>query len=328
MHASRVFLLAIASLLLSACGESTQSVTSVANKPIQDGSTSNQVAKIKVALIMKTLTNPFFVEMEKGARKAQQETDIDLQVMTASQETSIEQQIQLVENQIEAKVDAIVIAPGDSQRLVPVLKKAQDAGITIVNIDNRLLPEAVEASQMKPVPFISVNNERAAYQSAKFLVDTVNQPTEAVIIEGIRSADNANKRLHGAEKAFKENSKIKLVAKETANWKIDEAYAVAQHVFGDHPKIKLVFCANDMMAIGVIKYLQDEHRQDVLVAGFDALEEAKNAIHQGKMLVTIDQQASQQGYQGVMTALQLLRKETVPLEVEIEAKAITAKDLK
>jgi ribose transport system substrate-binding protein len=266
--------------------------------------------------------------MEKGARKAQQETGIDLQVMTASQETSIEQQIQLVENQIEAKVDAIVIAPGDSQRLVPVLKKAQDAGITIVNIDNRLLPEAVEASQMKPVPFISVNNERAAYQSAKFLVDTVNQPTEAVIIEGIRSADNANKRLLGAEKAFKENSKIKLVAKETANWKIDEAYAVAQHVFGDHPKIKLVFCANDMMAIGVIKYLQDAHRQDVLVAGFDALEEAKNAIHQGKMLVTIDQQAAQQGYQGVMTALQLLRKESVPLEVEIEAKAITAKDLK
>ncbi|MBA4380929.1 MAG: sugar ABC transporter substrate-binding protein [Sideroxydans sp.] len=328
MHVSRVFLLAIASLLLSACGESTQSVTSVANKPIQDSSTSNQVARIKVALIMKTLTNPFFVEMEKGARKAQQETGIDLQVMTASQETSIEQQIQLVENQIAAKVDAIVIAPGDSQRLVPVLKKAQDAGITIVNIDNRLLPEAVEASQMKPVPFISVNNERAAYQSAKYLVDTVYQPTEAVIIEGIRSADNANKRLHGAEKAFKENSKIKLVAKETANWKIDEAYAVAQHLFGEHPKIKLVFCANDMMAIGVIKYLQDEHRQDVLVAGFDALEEAKNAIYQGKMLVTIDQQAAQQGYQGVMAALKLLRKETVPLEIEIEAKAITAKDLK
>ena len=43
----------------------------------------------RVALIMKTLTNPFFVEMEKGARKAQQETKIDLQVKTATQETSI-----------------------------------------------------------------------------------------------------------------------------------------------------------------------------------------------------------------------------------------------
>jgi ribose transport system substrate-binding protein len=328
VNARRVFVLAVASMFLSACGESTQSVTSVANKPVQDSSTSNQVAKIKVTLIMKTLTNPFFIEMEKGARKAQQESGIDLQVMTASQETSIEQQIQLVENQIAAKVDAIVIAPGDSQRMVPVLKKAQDAGIKIVNIDNRLQAEAVASIGMKPIPFISVDNEKAAYLSAKILADTANLNTEALIIEGIRSADNANKRARGAEKAFKENPKIRIVAMETANWKIDEAYTVAQHVFTDHPKVGLVFCANDMMAIGVLKYLQEANRQDVRVAGFDALEEVKTAIHNGQMLVTIDQQAAQQGYQGVMTALKLLRNEAVPQEVLIEAKAITAKDLK
>ncbi|MFA6122091.1 MAG: substrate-binding domain-containing protein [Sideroxydans sp.] len=328
MYTKRVFALLVLSSVLSACGESTQSVTSIANKPLQDSSASNQTDRIKVALIMKTLTNPFFVEMEKGARKAQQETGIQLQVLTASQETSIGQQIQLVEKQIEEKVDAIVIAPGDSQRLVPVLKKAQDAGIKIVNIDNSLQPEAVEANHLKPVPFISVDNERAAYLSAKYLADTVTQASEAAIIEGIRSADNANQRLRGAERAFKENPKIKLVAKETANWKIDEAYAVAQRVFAEHPKIKLVFCANDIMAIGVIKFLQETQRQDVRVAGFDALDEAKSAIHQGQMLVTIDQQAAQQGYLGVMTALKLLRNEAVPQQLEVEAKAITAKDLK
>jgi ribose transport system substrate-binding protein len=78
---------------------------------------------------MKTLTNPFFIEMEKGARKAEQENAVELLVKTATQETSIEQQIQIVDEMITAKVDAIVIAPGDSLRLVPILKKAQDAGI-------------------------------------------------------------------------------------------------------------------------------------------------------------------------------------------------------
>lgn len=315
-------------VFLAGCGESNKSVTSVTSPPSQSQSGSGQANGISVSLIMKTLTNPFFIEMEKGARKAQQESGIDLQVMTASQETSIEQQIHLVESQIEAKVDAIVIAPGDSHRLVPVLKRAQDAGIMIVNIDNRLHPEAVTESGLKPFPFISVDNEKAAYLSARYLADTAKEPTEAAIIEGIRTADNANQRLRGAEKAFRENSRIRIVAIETANWKIDEAYTVAKGIFAAHPRIKLVFCSNDMMAIGVIRYLQETGRHDVRVAGFDALEEAKTAIHRGQMLVTIDQQAAQQGYQGVMTAIKLLRGETVPLLVEIEARAITAKDLK
>ena len=115
---------------------------------------------------MKTLTNPFFVEMEQGARRAQKEAHVDLQVKTATQETSIEQQIQLVEQEIQSNTKAIVIAPGDSMRLVPVLKKAQDAGIQIVNIDNRLSAQAMTAVAMRPVPFISVNNEKGAYQVA------------------------------------------------------------------------------------------------------------------------------------------------------------------
>ncbi len=104
-------------------------------------------AKRRVALVMKTLTNPFFIEMEKGARRAQKELGAELLVKTASQETSIEQQVQIVEELIRAKVDAIVIAPGDSLRLVPVLKTAQEAGIKIVNIDNRLDAEALEAAR-------------------------------------------------------------------------------------------------------------------------------------------------------------------------------------
>lgn len=277
---------------------------------------------------MKTLTNPFFVEMEQGARRAQQKSHVDLQVKTATQETSIEQQIQLVEQEIKLNAKAIVIAPGDSMRLVPVLKKAQDAGIQIVNIDNRLSAEAMAAIAMRPVPFISVNNEKGAYQAAKFLADQVQSPTEVAIIEGIRSANNAQQRKRGAQRAFQENPKLRVVAMETANWKIDEAYEVAKRIFKAHPHIGIVFCANDMMAIGVLKYLQETGSTQVLVGGFDALEEAKIAIRAGHLLATIDQQAGQQGYLGVMTALQLLNKEPQPLELEVDARLVTAQSLK
>ena len=316
--------------LLAACSDSSRppvaAITTEAAAPAVAPAQRSEAAP-RVTVIMKTLTNPFFVEMEQGAQQVQKEHSVDLQVKTATQETSIEQQIQLVEQEIQAGAKAIVIAPGDSTRLVPVLKKAQDKGIHIVNIDNQLSAEAMAGIGMKPVPFISVNNEEGAYQSAKFVADKVHQPTDVAIIEGIRSANNAQQRKKGAERAFAENANLRLVAVETANWKIDEAYDVVQRIFKSHPKIGVVFCANDMMAIGVMKYLQENGKTKVLVAGFDALEEAKTAIRAGQLSVTVDQQAARQGYLGVTTALQLIKGESQPLHIEVDAKLITADTL-
>lgn len=282
----------------------------------------------RIALVMKSLTNPFFIEMEKGARNAERQFGVALQVRTGAQETAIEQQIQIIDELIAAKVDALVVAPGDSQRLVPVLKKAQAAGIVIINIDNRLDPALLARAQMAPVPFVGVDNEAAAYQSARYIAEQARRPAQAVIIEGIRSAENGQLRLRGAERAFHDNPKIKLVAKETANWKIDEANALAERLFARHPEIGLVFCANDMMAIGVLKYLQDSGRKHVLVAGYDALDEAKAAIREGAMAATVDQQAAQQGYQGVALAVRALKGERLPPLTTVETHLVTAATLK
>ena len=315
-------------VLLVACGHSSVAISGPTTEAAAAQGPQEGQPALRVALIMKTLTNPFFVEMEKGARKAQRETHIDLQVETATQETSIEQQVQLVDNEIKAKAKAIIIAPGDSVRLVPVLKKAQDAGIQIVNIDNRLSPEAMAAAGMKPVPFISVDNEKGAYLAAKSVAGQIQVPTEVAVLEGIRSANNAQLRKHGAERGFKSNPMLKLVAEETANWKIDEAYGVTGRMFKQHPRIGVLFCANDMMAIGALKYLQEAGRTQVRVAGFDALAEAKAAIRAGQLAVTVDQQADQQGYLGIRSALDLLQGKAVPMDIQVEVKLITAETLK
>jgi ribose transport system substrate-binding protein len=78
----------------------------------------------------------------------------------------------------------------------------------------------------------------------------------------------------------------------------------------------------------VASYLQQSGRTKVLVAGFDALDEAKTAIRAGQLTATIDQQARQQGYMGFMTALHLIRSETVPMEVQVESRLVTAQTLK
>jgi ribose transport system substrate-binding protein len=265
MHLHALLSLVLAGLGLAGCGQSSGPSVNTPAQPVV--SAAAPAAKFEIGLVMKTLTNPFFVEMEKGARRAEKELGINLTVKTAAQETSIEQQIQLVEDLIAAKVKAIVIAPGDSQRLIPALKKAADAGIKIVNIDNRLDPQALQAVGMPPVPFVSVDNEAGAYKAGKYLSDGITRPTQAAILEGIRSADNARQRALGAQRGLLENKNIKVVASETANWKIDEAYAVSKLMFGKYPNIKLLFAANDVMAIGALKYLADSKKTDLKVVG-------------------------------------------------------------
>ncbi|MCX6079066.1 MAG: sugar ABC transporter substrate-binding protein [Chloroflexi bacterium] len=322
---------AIITISLFACGssqaqdngapfiESTQAVSAEATNPAQT---------LKIALVMKTLTNPFFVEMEKGARRAETEFGIQLIVKTAAQETSIQQQIEIVGELVKQKVDAIVIAPGDSKELIPALKKAQDAGIKVVNIDNQLEAELSKKLGLVNVPFISVDNEKGAYLSAKYVSDMIKTPTNVILLEGIREARNAQDRLAGAKRAFQENPNITIFKSESANWKIDEARDVTARLFEANPEIGAIFCANDMMALGAVQYLEEQKLSNVLVAGYDNLEEAQQAIKDGKMISTIDQQAALQGYMGVVNAIKLINGETVPLVTFVDVILMTKDNVK
>ncbi len=300
---------------------SVPQVFGIDSKSGSDGSSKT------VCLIMKTLTNPFFIEMEKGARRAEKELGIRLLVKTGAKETSIDQQIAIVEDMIQQRIDAIVIAPGSSTDLIPILKKAQSAGIPIVNIDNRIDPGYSAKMGLVDVPFISVDNIEGAYLATRVIIQKIQPPAIAAILEGIRSATNATDRKRGALKAFAEFPGIQIAAMETANWKIDEAFSVTAKIFAEHPDINLLFCANDMMALGAIQYLQSTGKTHVQVAGFDALAEAVNAIREGKLQATVDQNAGEQGYLGVKYAVDMIQGKKPPIETFIDVKLISRENL-
>jgi len=314
---------------LAGCGDAGRPTMATVDKQPEPGAAAKPAApKQKIALVMKTLTNPFFLEVEKGARRAEGALDIELVVKTAAQETSIEQQMLIIDDLIKAGVNAIVITPGDSQRLIPVLKKAAAAGIKLVNIDNRIDPEALRLAGMAGIAFVGVDNEKAAHAAASLIASGVRPGTQAAIIEGIRSAHNANERMLGAKRAFSENKAVKLVASETAHWKIDEGYQVAKQLFARHPDITLLFAANDMMGLGALKYLQESRRSTVKVAAYDAMAEAVAEVKAGRLAVTVDQQAAEQGFQGVMLATRLIKGDTVPEVTLIETRLITTSQFK
>jgi ribose transport system substrate-binding protein len=328
MQITRCLSTGLLSLGLIACGQSSGPDVNTAAPAATPAVAPATAPVLQVGLIMKTLTNPYFIEMEKGARRAEKELGIELHVKTVAQETSIEQQIQLVNDLIAAKVDAIVIAPTDSQSLVAPLKKAADAGIKVVNVDSRLDAATMKKMDLMDVPFIGVDNDAGAYMAGKFLVDKIASPTQAAILEGIRSADNARQRMEGATRALAENKNIKVVASETANWKIDEAYNVTKTIFTKNPDIQLLFAANDMMAMGAVKYLQESGNTKVRVVGYDALDEAIGEIKAGRMAATVDQQAAEQGYQSVVIAMRLLKGEKVAPITLVDTRLVIASEVK
>lgn len=328
MKFRQIALLLIA-VLMVACGDSSKPSTALSAAGVTAPPVSSvKAAPLRVAMVLKSFTNPFFVEMAKGARQAQQESGIDLDIKAATPDTSVEQQVRLVKSQIAAGVQAIVISPVDTRLIVPVLKTAHDAHIKIVNIDERLDPDALAAHGLPPVPYIGVDSEQGAYQAAKFMADQISRPTEVAIIDGVPGTFTATERHRGAQRAFQEKSHLRLVNAGAANWKAEEAYALAGRLFKLHPKLGAVYCANDLMAIGVIQYLNETGNSKVLVGGFDALEEARGAIRAGQMVVTVDQRASQQGYEGIMAAVKLLGGEAVSQRVMVETQLVHAGGLK
>jgi ribose transport system substrate-binding protein len=314
--------LALGALSLNSCGQPEGFAASAEGQ-----SQVQQDQQITIALVMSNRTNPLYAEIERGARQAEKDLGVRLVVKTAAQETSVDQQIQAIEDLIQEKVNAIVVAPVDSLELIPALKKAQDAGIVIITIENPLNAELSHKVGLNGVAFVGANNELGAYEAARVITSQLSEPTKTLILEGKSTTISSEDRKNGALRAFRENTNIVAVITESAHWKIDEAYQVTQSQFVANPDIGAIFCANDMMALGALEYLKQAGRTDVLVAGFDAIEQARQSIQGGRLSVTVDQQAAMQGYLGVHYASKAVSGEDIPAKTIVDHTVATAQSI-
>jgi ribose transport system substrate-binding protein len=300
-----------------------------------EGDTSKQANSgdkketIRIGFVMKTLSNPFFNAMEKGAQKASKELGIEIKVQAAKEETSFQEQIDIVENMITNKVDAIVIAPAGSIEIVPIVKKAMDAGIPVINVDNRIDEGAAKDAGLKTVPYVGASNLDGGYLAGQYLVKQLNGKGKVAVIEGIQGVDNAEQRKEGALKAFKENSSIEVVASQSANWETEQAVNITANILQANPDLKGIFAANDMMAFGAVKAIEAAGKTGkVLVTGYDALDQAIEYIKGGEMLSTVDQNPADMGYYSVKFALDAINGKDVPSEYLVDLVNITKENIK
>ena len=263
--------------------------------------------KPKVALVMKSLANEFFLTMETGAKDYQKQnpTKFDLVTNGIKDETDTGNQIRIVEQMIVSKVDALVIAPADSKALVPVLKKAVDAGIIVVNIDNKLDPDVLKSKDLN-VPFVGPDNRKGAQKVGDYLAKKLKAGDEVGIIEGVSTTTNAQQRTAGFKDAM-QTVGAKVVSVQSGEWEIDKGNAVASAMLNEYPNLKALLAGNDNMAIGAVSAVRAAGKQGkVLVVGYDNINAIKPMLKDGRVLATADQYAAKQAVFGIDTALKAL----------------------
>jgi ribose transport system substrate-binding protein len=255
---------------------------------------------------MKSLANEFFQNMMAGAEAhAAKRGDYDLVAVGMKNETDFESQINAIDNFITQGVDAIVVAPADSQAMVGPLKKAMDAGITVINFDVALDTAAKEAAGVE-LAFVGPDNRGGAKLAGDALGKALGEGGKVVIIEGNPGADNAAQRKAGFEDSIAEYGLV-LLDSRTAHWETEEANTVFSNMLTANPDIQGVMAANDSMAIGVVKALESAGRADILVVGFDNIPAAKDLVDQGKLLATVDQFGADMAANAIDLAIEVVK---------------------
>lgn len=282
-------------------------------------------AKPRIALVMKSLANEFFQTMEDGARAHQtaHASEYDLIAQGTQDETDVNRQMQIVEQMIAQRVDAIVIAPADSKAMIPVCKRAQDAGIVVINIDNKFDAEVL-AEKGARFPFVGPDNRKGARRVGEALAMRLQPGDPVIVIEGAPNAYNAEQRRLGFEEAIQARG-LRIVASQSAYWEMSRANQLVGSLLAEHPAVKGIFCANDSMALGAVAALRTAGKAgQVLVCGFDNISAVKDLLLRGEIVATADQHADQLAVYGIEYALEVLKTKATPVDRETPVDLVTA----
>lgn len=281
-----------------------------------------------VALVMKSLANEFFVNMAEGAKQHQlnHAEQYDLIVNGLKDESDLTQQVALIEQMSARGVDIIVVAPADSKALIPVIKRAVQSGIVVVNIDNKL-DAALLADAGIAVPFVGPDNREGAQLAGDYLAAMLADGDKVAIIGGISTAFNAQQRQAGFEDAMAAAG-AEVVSVQAGNWEQGKASTIAAALISEYPDLKALLCSNDNMAIGAIAAVRQAGKGGAIqVVGFDNIMAARELLKSGELLATVDQYGDKLAIFGIEYALQILSDGNVPADRKTPVDLITASDL-
>lgn len=183
-----------------------------------------------------------------------------------------------VDQLINQQVDAIIIVPVQADSLGPQMTAAKEAGIPVIAVNTALSDTSGLTSSVLP------DDVAAGAQEMEMMAEALGGKGNIVVLQGPLGSSPELDRTKGIEQTLAKYPDIKILAKDTANWKRDEAVNKVKNwisSFGD--QIDGIVAENDDMGLGAVQALA-EAGMSVPVVGIDGIEDGLNAVKNGQFI--------------------------------------------
>lgn len=233
----------------------------------------------KIAIIISSLNNPWFVFLGETAAKKAAEYGYESKIFDSQNNTSIESEH--FENAIVSGYDAILFNATDADGSVASVNKAKEADIPVFCMDREINAVGVATSQ------ILSDSYSGCVNLGKYFVQQLDKKGKYVEILGIVGDNNTWSRSKGFHSVVDLYPGLKMVAQQSADFDRNKALEVMESILSANPDIDAVFCGNDGMAMGAYQALLAAGKQNkVKVFGFDGADDVVSAIKDGKITAT------------------------------------------
>ena len=279
----------------------------------EGGSTGSKAsgASGAIGLSISTQNNPFFVTLAEGAKKAAKQAGVPLTVVDASDDAT--KQVSDIEDLVSKNVSVLIVNPVDSDAVTGAVEAAIAKGVRVISVDRVVNGVDIDCQ-------IASDNVAGAELATQYIVDTLGENVKTAELVGTSGASAAIDRSQGFHNIA--DKKLKVVASQTADFDRTQGMTVMENMLQADSSIQAVFAGNDEMALGAVEAISGA-KKDVLVVGFDATDDAIEAIRQGRMGATIAQQPDLIGSTAVENAIRLTKSESIPKEIPVEVTLIT-----
>lgn len=267
----------------------------------------------KVGLVLSTLNNPFFVTLKEGAEAKAKELGIELIVLDSQNDPA--KDMANVEDLITKGVSLILLNPTDSDAVVNAVKAANDAKIPVITLDRA-------ANGGEVVSHVASDNIAGGKMAADFVNEKLAGKGNVIELQGIAGTSAARDRGQGFNEQLATYAGLKVVAAQPADFDRTKGLTVMENLLQAQPDVQAVFAHNDEMALGALQAIEASGKS-IIVVGFDAIDDAVQAVKDGKMAATVAQQPELIGTLGVETADKVLKGETVEASIPVELKLVT-----
>ena len=240
---------------------------------------SQASAKTKIAVVISTLNNPWFVVLGESAKARAMELGYDATIFDSQNDTAKE--AAHFENLIAGGYKAVLFNPTDADGSVANVLKAKKAGVPVFCIDREINSTNAATAQMLS------DNYSGCVALGQYFVKTVGKEGKYAELLGLVGDNNTWNRSKGFHSVVDRYSGLKMVAQQTAEFDRAKALEVMESILQKNPDINAVFCGNDAMAMGAYQALVSAGKADkIKVFGFDGADDVVKLIAEKKIAAT------------------------------------------